>query len=80
MAEVDAHAPARSQSTTSLARLYHGASENGSAPPTDETSDPTLDFCNAFWGQGTRGYEVIMARLRGAARTNDEMRLFFKER
>jgi hypothetical protein len=74
----------RSQSTTSLTRLYHGDSANGNSngamPPNDEMSDPTLDFCNAFWGQGNRGYEVVMARLRGASRTIDELRLFWKER
>lgn len=43
-------------------------------------ADPSLDFCNAFWGQGDRGFEVIMARLRGAARTVDELRAFWKER
>jgi hypothetical protein len=43
-------------------------------------SDPSLHFCNAFWGQGSRGYEVIMARLRGASRTVDELRGYWKER
>lgn len=68
--------PERSQSTTSLARMYHGA--NGGIH--DETADPSLDFCNAFWGQDGKGYEVVMARLRGAARTVDELRAFWKER
>jgi len=84
MAEAAPVAPERSQSTTSLSRLYHGETANGTAngalPPQDEMSDPALDFCNAFWGQGSRGYDVIMARLRGAARTIDELRLFWKER
>jgi hypothetical protein len=39
-----------------------------------------MDFCNAFWGPGDKGYEVILARLRGAHRTTDELRLFWKER
>lgn len=69
--------PERSQSTTSLGRMYHGA--NGELVQ-DESTDPSLDFCNAFWGQDGRGYEVIMARLRGAARTVDELRAFWKER
>jgi hypothetical protein len=43
-------------------------------------NDPGLDYCNAFWGQGDKGYEVIMARLRGASRTTDELRAFWKER
>jgi len=68
--------PDRSQSSTSLARLYHGSA--GLA--TDEENDPRLDFCNAFWGPGDRGYDVIMARLRGATRTVDELRAFWKER
>lgn len=68
--------PERSQSSTSLARLHHG----GSGPVPEDPVDPSLDFCNAFWGQGDRGYEVIMARLRGAARTVDELRQFWKER
>ena len=69
--------PARSQSTTSLARLYNGS--NG-RPHDNEMNDPGLDYCNAFWGQGDKGYEVIMARLRGANRTTDELRTFWKER
>lgn len=69
--------PERSQSTTSLARLYNGS--NGRAGD-DEFNDPGLDYCNAFWGQGDKGYEVVMARLRGANRTTDELRSFWKER
>lgn len=69
--------PERSQSTTSLARLYNGT--NGQSAD-DEFNDPGLDYCNAFWGQGDKGYEVVMARLRGANRTTDEMRSYWKER
>lgn len=69
-------APNRSQSTTSLSRLYSGS--NGL--PNPEENDPRLDFCNAFWGPGDRGYEVLMARLRGATRTIEELRSFWKER
>ena len=69
----------RSQSTTSLAKFYHGANGNNQNGE-EEMVDPMMDFCNAFWGQGDRGYEVIMARLRGAARTVDELRAFWKER
>ncbi|BEJ16271.1 hypothetical protein CspHIS471_0508760 [Cutaneotrichosporon sp. HIS471] len=67
----------RSQSTVSLSRYYHG--QNGEAQEVDLT-DPSLDFCNAFWGQGDRGYEVIMTRLRGAAKTVEELKAFWKER
>jgi hypothetical protein len=74
--------PARSQSAASLYRFYNGADGNGAAGGVgdEELHDPKLDFCNAFWGQGDRGYEVIMARLRGAGRTVDELRGFWKER
>jgi hypothetical protein len=70
--------PHRSQSTTSLARFFNGA--DGAAPPEEGMHDPKMDFCNSFWGQGDKGYEVIMARLRGAGRTVDELKTFWKER
>lgn len=70
--------PQRSQSTTSLARLYNGTTNGGNRD--QELSDPGLDYCNAFWGQGDKGFEVVMARLRGAARTTEELRSFWKER
>ena len=38
------------------------------------------DFCNAFWGQGDGGVDVLFARLRGAARTMEELKAFWKER
>lgn len=66
------HSPA-----PSLGQLYHGASGE---PQHADLTDPSYDFCNAFWGQGDRGYEVIMTRLRGAAKTIEELRAFFKER
>jgi hypothetical protein len=73
--------PRRSQSTTSLSRFYNGvANGGGGIPGEEELSDPRMDFCNAFWGQGDKGYDVVMARLRGAARTVDELRAFWKER
>ena len=68
--------PNRSQSSTSLSRLYNGPNSLGRA----EDNDPALDFCNSFWGPGDKGYEVLMARLRGATRTIDEIRAFWKER
>ena len=39
-----------------------------------------MDFCNAFWGVGDSGVDVLFARLRGAARTVEELRVFWKER
>jgi hypothetical protein len=72
--------PQRSQSTTSLSRFYNGVNGNGLPLGEEEIHDPKLDFCNAFWGQNERGYDVVMARLRGAGRTVDELRTFWKER
>lgn len=40
----------------------------------------SLDFCNAFWGIADGGYDVLLARMRGAARTTEELRAFWKER
>ncbi|WWC85249.1 uncharacterized protein L201_000111 [Kwoniella dendrophila CBS 6074] len=74
--------PRRSQSTTSLSRFYNGVDGqntiNGNKD--EELNDPKMDYCNSFWGQGDRGFEVIMARLRGAGRTVDELKAFWKER
>jgi hypothetical protein len=39
-----------------------------------------MDFCNAFWGMGDSGVDVVFARLRGAMRTIDELRNYWKER
>ncbi|GFZ46382.1 hypothetical protein JCM24511_04629 [Saitozyma sp. JCM 24511] len=72
--------PQRSQSTTSLSQFYNGVNGNGLPLGDEEIHDPKLDFCNAFWGQNERGYDVVMARLRGAGRTVDELRTFWKER
>jgi hypothetical protein len=65
--------PSRPPSTTSLAKY---ARTGGALPP----SDPTLDFCNAFWGPGDSGVDVLFARMRGAIRTVEEIRNFYKER
>jgi hypothetical protein len=62
----------RQASTTSLSK-YARASSPG--PP-----NRSLDFCNAFWGLGDSGVDVLFARMRGAARTMDELRNFWKER
>lgn len=74
--------PARSQSTTSLSRFYNSSAAPGGARPVGEEdlTDPRLDFCNSFWGVDGRGYDVVMARLRGAGRTIDELKAFWKER
>ena len=62
----------RQASTTSLSKF-----ERSSSPA---LRDGSLDFCNAFWGVGDGGVEVLFARMRGAARTVEELRNFWKER
>ncbi|KAF9812603.1 hypothetical protein IEO21_06125 [Rhodonia placenta] len=62
----------RQPSTTSLSK-YARAN-------TPEFSNRSLDFCNAFWGLGDGGVDVLFARMRGAMRTMEELRGFWKER
>ncbi|KII95508.1 hypothetical protein PLICRDRAFT_48462 [Plicaturopsis crispa FD-325 SS-3] len=62
----------RQASTTSLSR-YARANSPELAPRSDA-------FCNAFWGLGDGGVDVLFARMRGATRTIDELQVFFKER
>ena len=62
----------RQPSTTSL-------SKNARVHSPDLTNR-SLDFCNAFWGASDAGVDVLFARLRGAARTVEELRVFWKER
>ena len=62
----------RASSTTSLARFARANSP--------EFANRSLDFCNAFWGSGDAGVDVLFARMRGATRTIDELRAFWKER
>ncbi|KAH6914073.1 SH3 domain-containing protein [Coprinopsis sp. MPI-PUGE-AT-0042] len=62
----------RQASTTSLSKF-----ERSSSPA---LRDGSLDFCNAFWGVGDGGVEVLFARMRGATRTVEELRNFWKER
>ncbi|KAJ7133685.1 hypothetical protein C8R43DRAFT_1022755 [Mycena crocata] len=61
----------RQASTTSLSKYARG-----SPGPHDRSTD----FCNAFWGLGDGGVDVLFARMRGATRTMDELRNFWKER
>ena len=42
--------------------------------------NPSFDFCNSFWSFGDGGVDVIFARMRGAARTMEELKAFWKER
>lgn len=62
----------RQASTTSLSKYARVNSPN--------LSNPSLDFCNAFWGAGDAGVDVLFARMRGAARSVEEVRVFWKER
>jgi hypothetical protein len=62
----------RQSSTTSLAKYARTTSP--------DTSNRNLDFCNAFWGPGDGGVDVLFARMRGAARTMEELKNFWKER
>ncbi|TFK22565.1 hypothetical protein FA15DRAFT_671358 [Coprinopsis marcescibilis] len=62
----------RQPSTTSLSKYARSAS------PLPE--DRANNFCNAFWGFGDAGVDVLFARMRGATRTIEELRNFWKER
>lgn len=62
----------RQPSATSLAKYARTASP--------DTTARNFDFCNAFWGIGDGGVDVLFARMRGAARTMEELRTFWKER
>ncbi|KAF9222396.1 hypothetical protein BS17DRAFT_708984 [Gyrodon lividus] len=62
----------RQSSTTSLAKYARTTSP--------DTSNRNLDFCNAFWGLGDGGVDVLFARMRGAARTMEELKNFWKDR
>ncbi|KAI5831484.1 hypothetical protein K523DRAFT_350704 [Schizophyllum commune Tattone D] len=64
----------RQPSTTSLSKYARSGS------PIIVEQDRALDFCNAFWGLGDGGVDVLFARMRGASRTTDELRNFWKER
>lgn len=61
----------RQASTTSLSKYMQGS---------PAYLDRNLDFCNAFWGLGDGGVDVLFARMRGATRTVEELRNFWKER
>ena len=62
----------RQTSTTSLSKYVRAHSP--------DPADRSLDFCNAFWGVGDGGVDVLFARMRGASRTMEELRNFWKER
>jgi hypothetical protein len=62
----------RQASTTSLSQYARVHSP--------EFADRSLDFCNTFWGTADAGVDVLFARMRGALRTMEELRNFWKER
>lgn len=62
----------RQASSTSLSKYARAHSP--------DFADNSLDFCNAFWGSNDVGVEVLFARVRGALRTTEELRNFWKER
>lgn len=62
----------RQASTTSLSKYARVNSP--------ELTNRNLDFCNAFWGLGDGGVDVLFARMRGAMRTMEELRNYWKER
>ncbi|KAI5454680.1 formin-binding protein, variant 2 [Naganishia albida] len=69
----------RSNSTASLAQFYQEHNPNYEQVRGNGEA-PELDFCNAFWGEGDAGFEVLMARMRASARTIDDLKGFMKER
>lgn len=64
------------RSVTSLSK-YAAARTPGEDPYNGSTS---RDFCNSFWGVGDSGVNILLARMRGAHRTTDELRNFWRER
>lgn len=68
----------RTNSQASLAQFYKEDNENINTSSANH--DGELDFCNAFWGEGDAGFEVITARLRASGRTVEELKSFWKER
>ncbi|KIJ95110.1 hypothetical protein K443DRAFT_683294 [Laccaria amethystina LaAM-08-1] len=62
----------RQPSTTSLSKYVRAS--------TPDSQPRSLDFCNAFWGLGDGGVDVLFTRMRGASRTVEELKNFWKER
>ncbi|KAJ4483647.1 hypothetical protein J3R30DRAFT_3284549 [Lentinula aciculospora] len=62
----------RQPSTTSLSKYIRAGSP--------ANIGRSIDFCNSFWGANDGGVDVLFARMRGAMRTMDELKNFWKER
>jgi hypothetical protein len=63
------------QSTTSLTQCATNGSRNS-----DQYGSVSIDFCNSFWGPGDDGVNIMFARMRGAAKTTEELKSFWNER
>ncbi|KAF9462385.1 hypothetical protein BDZ94DRAFT_1261233 [Collybia nuda] len=51
------------------------------SPVEDQYSgNRSTDFCNSFWGPGDDGVNILLSRMRGAAKTTEELRSFWSER
>ena len=76
----------RQGSSSSANNRYgdHDGDELGGKNP-DVDGVEAGEFCNRFWGSSDepgqeKGYEALLGRVKGASRTVDELRAFFKER
>lgn len=66
---------AQQQSTTSLTQYAINGPRNS-----DLYGSISGDFCNSFWGPGDDGVNILFARMRGAAKTTEELKSFWNER
>ena len=64
----------------SAKRQYSATSLSKYARTSPGPKSRSIDFCNSFWGVGDGGVDVLFARMRGAARTMEELKNFWKER
>lgn len=64
----------------SAKRQYSATSLSKYARTSPVPKSRSNDFCNSFWGVGDGGVDVLFARMRGAARTMEELKNFWKER
>jgi hypothetical protein len=62
-------------STMSLAQYATNGSRSS-----DLGRNTTGDFCNSFWGLGDDGVNILLARMREAAKTTEALKSFWNER
>jgi hypothetical protein len=67
------HVP--THSTTSLSQYAANGPRSS-----DLVGSTSGDFCNSFWGPGEDGVNILFARMRGAAKTTEELKSFWNER